>query len=513
MFEFLFKYPQALFAQADVIVTVDWPLWRLYVALGCIALLLFGVLFAYRKSYRAWQLMIIGTLQVMMAGVVLCVIWQPALVTEQLRAGENMVAVLLDVSESMTYGDATLSRMQRARIADQELAELEQEFTMQRFVFGADAESVSSYDELPEPAGETRLGESLLQVLNLARSSPLGAVVLLSDGADSGMGLDVDALGEIASFGVPVHTIGLGREIIPEDLELADVSIPARVLPGSSLAAQISIRHDAAGDARVKVYEGETFLASEDIVLAEDALVTTAWIELVAAEPGQRILTFTLDRLQDEQNIENNRRVRVLEIPDDTFRILYIEGEPRWEYKFMRRALAEDKGLELVSLLRVSPNKFYRQGIENAEQLSEGFPTDAATLFYYDALIIGSIEAAMFTAEQQDLIRDFVSVRGGSLMMLAGLNGLAEGGWDKSSVNEILPAELGSPETGFVRNRVKVAPTMAKDTNDVIQYVSGPQPWKNASTLSSHFKCNAGRVPTSSPSTPPDDPSNPTFPR
>jgi hypothetical protein len=251
MFEFLFKYPEALFAQGDVILTLDWPLWRLYVALGCISLLLFGVLFVYRKTYRAWQLMLVGLLQALMAGVVLCMIWQPALVTEQLRAGENTVAILLDVSESMSYGDASLSRMQQAMNANDGLAELEQEFAVQRFVFGAGAESVSSFEQLPDPASETRLGESLLQVLNLARSTPLGAVVLLTDGADSGMGMDVEALAEIASFGVPVHTIGLGREVIPEDLELSEVSIPASVLPGSSLAAQVSIRHDVPGQARV----------------------------------------------------------------------------------------------------------------------------------------------------------------------------------------------------------------------------------------------------------------------
>ena len=168
---------------------------------------------------------------------------------------------LLDVSQSMAYGDANISRIQQANSANEELAGLEGDYIVQRFVFGSGADSVPSFDELPGPAGETRLGESLLQVLHLARSTPLGAVVLISDGADNGAGLDVEMLGEITSFGVPVHTIGVGREVIPEDLELMDVSVPAKVLPGSRLAAQVSIRHDAAGDARVKVYEDGNFLA------------------------------------------------------------------------------------------------------------------------------------------------------------------------------------------------------------------------------------------------------------
>ena len=55
--------------------------------------------------------------------------------------------------------------------------------------------------------------------------------------------------------------------------------------------------------------------------------------------------------------------------------MLYFEGEPRWEYKFLRRAVSGDEDLRLATLLRVSPNKFYRQGIDTPEQLEKGFPT------------------------------------------------------------------------------------------------------------------------------------------
>ena len=94
----------------------------------------------------------------------------------------------------------------------------------------------------------------------------------------------------------------------------------------------------------------------------------------------------------------------------------------------MCRALSDDKDLQIASLLRVSPNKFYRQGIETPEQLENGFPATRDELFAYDALIIGSVEAASLSDEQQNVIHDFVSERGGSLLMLAGPNGLGNGG-------------------------------------------------------------------------------------
>ena len=65
-----------------------------------------------------------------------------------------------------------------------------------------------------------------------------------------------------------------------------------------------------------------------------------------------------------------------MEVPEQRRHILYIEGEPRWEYKFIRRALEDDSPIRVASLLKTTPNKFYRQGIESADELSAGFPTD-----------------------------------------------------------------------------------------------------------------------------------------
>src|SRR5262249_55279372 len=108
--------------------------------------------------------------------------------------------------------------------------------------------------------------------------------------------------------------------------------------------------------------------------------------------------------------------------------------------------IEEGGAVRVASLLKTTPNKFYRQGVESADELTNGFPEDELTLFKYDALIIGSFEAASLSPEQQDMIREFVSRRGGSLLMLGGRRGLADGGWGATSVAEVLPAELPVPE-------------------------------------------------------------------
>jgi uncharacterized membrane protein len=173
-------------------------------------------------------------------------------------------------------------------------------------------------------------------------------------------------------------------------------------------------------------------------------------------------LKFALDALPGETNVINNSRMRPMEVPEQRRHILYIEGEPRWEYKFIRRAIDENPAVRVASLLKTTPNKFYRQGVESPDELVNGFPTEELELFRYDALMIGSFEAAALTPAQHDMIREFVSRRGGSLLMLGGRRGITDGGWGPTSVAEVLPVrlpELDAPS--FVREPAQAMLTPA----------------------------------------------------
>jgi uncharacterized membrane protein len=460
MLDFLLKYPQIVYDQGELIFAREWPPWIAVTCFVIILLVISAMLLIKRTSLKLPQLLSIWTLQVLMVVVVLMVIWQPAIMTEKLRSGDNVIAIMLDTSESMNYTEEAGSRMQTALavLQDQAIAGFNDRYLVQRFTFDQEAANTDSFETLPLPEQMTLLGNSVRQVLSMSRSTPLGAIVLVSDGADNAGTLTQDQLAEIAAFNVPVHTIGIGRETIEEDLELQGVSLPGQALPGTILAARIAVRHDKPGLARLKVYDNDNIIMSHDLELEETNQVTTAWIDIPVSDTGYRHLKFSLDPWEGEQVTLNNQQSRVVNVKEEKYKVLYIEGEPRWEYKFMRRAMDKDPSIELVSLLRVSQNKFYRQGISNADELEEGFPTSRAELFQYNALILGSIEAASFTPEQHQMIHDFVSERGGSLLMIAGLNGLGNGGWENSLLNEVLPARLDQ-ENQFVREKIKVALT------------------------------------------------------
>lgn len=460
MFELLFKYPEDLYARSELVYTGGWPGW-LAGALILLALLAIGgFLWLRRHGTPGWLLAATALLQIAMVAVVLWVLALPALETEQLRTGENSIAIALDTSESMAMG-LTSSRLEDgARLAEAALdAMAELAFEPRRFAFDADARPVENFRAEAAAGSRTALATALGQILEDARQSPLAGVILISDGADNSDGLTAAALSDLGAYGVPVYGIAVGRESMPEDLELASVSMPARVLPDSTVTARVAIRHDGPATARLRVFQGEKLLASMPVELAGDARGSTIDVDFALNEAGPQELEFSLAAAEDDPETRNNRRRGLVEVLDDTYRALYFEGEPRWEYKFMRRAL-DDGSLKLESLLRVSPNKFYRQGIETAADLADGFPTSREALFVYDALIIGSVEAASLTPAQHALIRDFVAERGGSLLMLAGRNGLGDGGWAQTVVADALPVAL--PGSGsFRRIRAPVALTPA----------------------------------------------------
>jgi uncharacterized membrane protein len=474
LFEFLFKYPRPDYVRSELVLTAEWQPWLLILVTVVAVLGISWLLLRQRARASLLQLALVWVLQLMMLAVVGVVLMQPALKTEQLRPGENSVALVVDNSESMAYGagtrrfDTAVSNLTSAMDDAGDLSTL-------HYAISDSVERASNFSTVQVNGTSTSIAESLVEIIESARTLSLAAIILASDGINTTGAISTEELAEIAALGVPIHTIGVGRDRIPEDLELTQVVAPTKALPGSTISARASIRHDREGQARIRVYNGDELLATESVRLPANATMTTAMINVALRDAGHHRLRFTVDGAPNEPERRNNQRSTLVKVEEQQFRVLYFEGEPRWEYKFMRRAINPENDIRLVSLLRVSPNKFYRQGLETAEQLREGFPTTRDELFAYDALIIGSIEAASFSDVQLQLVNDFVSERGGSLLMLAGPNGLGNGGWGQSAIAGLMPARL-PPSTvdSFRRNKVPVRLTPQGADSEMLRLADTP---------------------------------------
>jgi uncharacterized membrane protein len=468
MFEFFFKYPASVFAKGTFVLLGQWPVWVLAL-LAVAAAGFFGWIIYNRRTsvlpiFRGWRSVAIWGLQSALAALLLLLLWQPAISIASLKSQQNVVAVIVDDSQSMAIreGDATRSA-QALRVLDSGLLKgLKEKFQVRLYRVGDSLQRVEKVDTLTANEPATRLGDGLKQVMAEAASLPIGAVVLLSDGAENAGGIDLETISEIKRRRIPVHTVGFGREKFDRDIEVTDVVLPARALADSRLSAQVTLRQNgySGKQARLTVKDGGKVLASRPVQLKGDGQQTEA-IVFPAGLAGARVLQVSVDPLEGEENGANNAVTRLVNVEPRKPRILYVEGEPRWEFKFIRRAAEEDRTLEMVSMVRTTQNKIYRQGIANPKELEQGFPATAEDLFQYDAIILGSVEAGYLTPSQQELVRDFVDRRGGGLLALGGRFALGDGSYAKTPVADVLPVVLPQSKSTFQRDQVPVVLTAA----------------------------------------------------
>src|SRR6185436_7751392 len=180
-------------------------------------------------------------------------------------------------------------------------------------------------------------------------------------------------------------------------------------------------------------------------------------------------------------------------VVDRREKILYFEGETRFEAKFLRRAVADDKNLQVVTLERTAKNKYLRLDVDDAEELAGGFPKTREELYKYRGLIIGSVEASFFTGDQLRMMGDFVSQRGGGLLMIGGALAFGEGGYAGTPLAEALPvvveARAKEPKAEPQAANLKVELTPFGATHAITQLAATEQKsverWRALPALSS----------------------------
>jgi uncharacterized membrane protein len=321
---------------------------------------------------------------------------------------------------------------------------------------GDQLERIENVDKLNASAPATHIGESLKEVLADSATLPIGAVVLMSDGADNSGGIDLDTISDIKRQRIPIHTVGFGRERMAHDIEVTDVQLPARSLAKSRLEAQVTFHQwGLKGDkVHLVVRDSGKVLTSRDIVLQGDGAAQTETVLFNAGDAGVKNLQFGIDALPEEENKNNNALTRVLYVDNATPKVLYMEGEPRWDFKFIRRAVEDDKNISLYTVVRTTQNKLYVQVPTGAPtgELKDGFPTKVDDLFSYQGIILGTVEANYFTPAQQQLIEQFVDRRGGGLLFLGGRASLADGGYEKAPFSDLLPVRLPDHKNTFHRD-------------------------------------------------------------
>ncbi len=490
LFQLLFKYRPAVFAQGDLAFGVAGPL-----ALGVTAVLLVAAatIYSYRRIAPGARrhLMVLGVLRGSALLVVLVCLFRPMLVLSAPVPQRNFVGVLVDDSRSMQIkerGGQSRADVVRAALSTGDssiLAALRERFQVRLFRFGSSSQRIEQVADLGFNAVETRVSGAIAQARQELDAVPLSGLVVLTDGADNTTEAIDAELASLRAKSIPVFTVGLGAEHFDHDVEVERVELPKQVLEGSSFIANVVIRQRGyAGQKLPVVVEDDgRVIAREEIEMPPDGATTPVRVPVTVTTPGARRLRFSVPLQRDELLPQNNQRLALLDVRHRREKVLFVEGEPRSEVSFASRAIAADSNLQLVLLQRTAENKYLRLNVDSSAELAGGFPVTRAELFRYRAIVLGSIEASAFTADQLRMLADFVSVRGGGILFLGGRRAFGEGGYAGTPLADIFPTfvdgdAVADSLTQFHELTVRV--TQAGTTHPVTQHAAPSRRTANA---------------------------------
>jgi uncharacterized membrane protein len=269
-------------------------------------------------------------------------------------------------------------------------------------------------------------------------------VVLATDGASNVPRDLAGTLRELRARDIPVFTVGVGNTSRPIDAELTRINMPRRVLVGSRVNIETYVGLSGYQTTKILlgVREDGRAIKTEEVNLRGNDTQAVN-LEITPTTPGIHRYTVEITPLDGELTVDNNKQDSLVEVIDGPLRLLHVEGEPRWELGKIRESLQlNEKNIILVSLQRTGENKFYRQGIANQTELATGFPTTEEELFSYHGLVIGSVEAGFFNADQLRSIEAFVARRGGGLLAIGGRLAFDGGKYKGTTIDDLLPVAL-----------------------------------------------------------------------
>jgi uncharacterized membrane protein len=269
-----------------------------------------------------------------------------------------------------------------------------------------------------------------------------------------------------------VYAIGVGPRSASRDREVVSVTATESVLSDATVdVAATAVAHGyGAAPIELRLLENGRPI---DLRRVKPAAEGSPISETFHASPNRdvpTVYTVEIPSAADELVGENNARSVLVPAAGRPRRVLFVQGAPGFEHSFMRRALVDDRGLEVDAVVRKGRDDsgaetFYVQATQSrANALLGGYPNSRDALFVYDVVILANVDPDLLTTQQLALTRDFVAERGGGLLVL-GARAFQRQGLRDTTLEELLPLELADRSGAVVdaaaspgRNRVALTP-------------------------------------------------------
>ena len=421
-----------LWVIVPVVVAVGYAAWRTYRDCPLTA----------RQRWVLWSLRM-GAV-VILAWLLLLARSRSVVVTKE----PPVLVVAVDVSASMTDNPGKFKQTRRDRavacLASGKVESLSDRYRIVRYSIGAEVE-----EGLPEAADirfnapRSHLGAGLNRIVERMRAENVAGVVLLSDGLDQSGERPTPQ-----SLRVPVFIPELEDEFTAAsgaaaDFWVADVSHPRMMAVNWKAGIEVLVRRRGTGAAAFPVHlkQGARVLRTSMVEFGEGEPFKQVTFSVEPVEVGQILYRVEIVPPAETDGVaDNNNKEFLVEVTDPKNKVLYIEGVPRWEFKFLKRALLSERNYQLSAFVRSGAGSFINFDQVSGQAGAEMPVFTTEGLAAYRVIVIGDMEGTALTDDNRRNIRDFVDKGGGLLLVGAGKSYGPAGLMQSSFLKELMPA-------------------------------------------------------------------------
>ncbi|MFQ5461449.1 MAG: hypothetical protein ACE5E5_02350 [Phycisphaerae bacterium] len=438
------------------------PAWLLFCLALIAALAIFLVYKRERVSVGRRVLpALLRAALVTLIGAVLC---EPALVLQRNRVEPSHVIVMIDRSRSMAamdrYLDAELAAhiVRGAGLADAEAIRRHSRLelvtmalrghddaagrrllernglvlcsfsgSLEPHGFFGDERDAAAFGDALEPLRpdglKTDLVGALRGALDRSRGRRISAIILASDGQKTEPAALSEALNLAHGRHIPIIPIRIGSTFRPRNVDVGPLRAEPTVFVNDLAAIEFELSTSGFTERKtidtklIDVLTGATMASARIEVDPQDPVVTVE-LRMKPTRVGRRRYRVEAEPVAGESSLDDNASVVEIDVLDDQLDVLYVEGYPRYEYRYLKNALLREKTINVSVLLLEADSHFVQEGAEPIR----AFPTTPEALRQYDVVLFGDVDprGGWLSEAQMAMLLDFVGNEGGGFGLIAG---------------------------------------------------------------------------------------------
>jgi hypothetical protein len=325
----------------------------------------------------------------------------------------------------------------------------------------------------------TNMTELLKQIRDEAGKEDVAAAVIITDGRHTAASAE-DPRDVVGQVRVPVYCVPIGHGEMLRDLILRQAHAPNSVIQNDNIFIDgVVTAHRCPGEeCDILLYEGKKLVDKVHVKFKAEQDDQRFQFEVPTDKTGRREFRIDVEKLAGEHSAENNSSVVAVDVTDASLRILLADGRARWEHQYLVNLFTRQDTIEMDQL-KFTPT---RVGTGRLKQRPQ-FPETVEEWSHYRVVILGDISPRQLSQKSQESLHEFVTHRGGSLIIIAGQNDMPQS-FSHEPLEQLLPAEINSSYQADKQGYRVELPAEAK-TSDVMQIAddlaSTEQVWRETS--------------------------------